>query len=36
MKEYVEDYGEFVILFLFCLPIAVALFNLANTVLELI
>lgn len=36
MKEYVEDYGEFIVLFMFCLPIAVALFNLASTVLQLI
>lgn len=36
MKEYVEDYGEFIVLFMFCLPIAVALFNLTSTVLQLI
>lgn len=36
MKEYVEDYGEFLILFLFCAPIAAGLFYLADKVTQII
>lgn len=34
MRSYVEDYGEFLILLLFCSPIASAMFFMAGTVLE--
>lgn len=36
MKEYVTDYGEFIIILLYCSPIAMAMFFMANLVLETI